>query len=141
MFRPIVVCGTPAAPIVGFLRSKLTAKQLAALEREAPERLTAPSGSRIALRYEPGQSPVFAVRIQEMFGLPATPRIAAGRVPVLLHLLAPSNRPQQITADLASFWRTTYPQVRNELRRRYPKHSWPDDPLTAKPEHRPQRKR
>ena len=129
------------APIVGFLRSKLTAKQLAALDREAPERLTVPSGSRIALRYEPGQSPVLAVRIQEMFGLPATPRIAAGRVPVLLHLLAPSNRPQQITADLASFWRTTYPQVRNELRRRYPKHAWPDDPLTAKPEHRPQRKR
>ena len=100
-----------------------------------------PSGSRIALRYEPGQAPVLAVRIQELFGLAATPRIAAGRVPVLLHLLAPSNRPQQITADLASFWRTTYPQVRNELRRRYPKHSWPDDPLVAKPEHRPQRKR
>ncbi len=75
--------------------------------------------------------PVLAVRIQEMFGVAATPRIAAGRVPLLLHLLGPNHRPQQVTADLASFWQNGYPEVKKELRRRYPKHSWPDDPLTT----------
>jgi ATP-dependent helicase HrpB len=129
------------APLVPILRAKLTPRQLATLEQEAPAKLTVPSGSQIALQYEAGQPPILAVRIQEMFGLAATPRIARGRVPVLLHLLAPSHRPQQITSDLASFWRTTYPQVRNELRRRYPKHAWPDDPLSAKPQSRPSRKR
>ena len=71
---------------------------------------------------------------QEVFGLRDTPRIAGGRVPVVLHLLGPNMRPQQITDDLASFWANIYPQVRKELRRRYPKHAWPDDPLTAAPE-------
>ena len=104
-----------------------------ALEREAPERLEVPSGSRIALAYEPGRPPVLAVRIQELFGLAETPRVAGGRVAVLLHLLGPNFRPQQVTDDLASFWRNTYPQVRRELKRRYPKHSWPDDPLSAEP--------
>jgi ATP-dependent helicase HrpB len=84
---------------------------------------------------------VLAVRIQEMFGLADTPRVAAGRVRVLLHLLAPSYRPQQVTDDLASFWANTYPVVRKELRARYPKHAWPEDPLQATPEKRPQRKR
>ena len=100
---------------------------------------TVPSGSRIQLRYRVGEPPVLAVRIQEMFGLEQTPAVAAGRVPVLLHLLAPNHRPQQVTRDLVSFWRTTYPQVRKELRARYPKHAWPEDPLTARPERRPQR--
>jgi ATP-dependent helicase HrpB len=72
---------------------------------------------------------VLAVRIQELFGLRDTPRIAGGRIPVLLHLLGPNHRPQQVTDDLASFWANTYPQVKKELRRRYPKHAWPDDPL------------
>jgi ATP-dependent helicase HrpB len=76
---------------------------------------------------------VLAVRIQELFGLRETPRVAGGRVPVLLHLLGPNFRPQQVTDDLASFWRNTYPEVRRELRRRYPKHAWPEDPLTAEP--------
>jgi ATP-dependent helicase HrpB len=71
------------------------------------------------------------VRIQELFGLAETPRVAGGRVPVLLHLLAPNYRPQQVTDDLASFWANTYPQVRKDLRARYPKHAWPDDPYTA----------
>ena len=83
------------------------------------------------MTYEEGRPPVLAVRIQEVFGLRDTPRIAGGRVPVLLHLLGPNMRPQQITDDLASFWANTYPQVRKELRRRYPKHAWPEDPLTA----------
>jgi ATP-dependent helicase HrpB len=123
------------------LQSKLTQKQRHLVEREAPERIQVPSGSRIALNYEVGRPPILAVRIQELFGLADTPRIAAGRVRVLLHLLAPNQRPQQITDDLASFWNTTYQQVRKELRSRYPKHAWPEDPWSAPAEHRPQRKR
>ena len=78
-----------------------------------------------------GIEAVLAVRIQELFGLAETPRIANGRIAVLLHLLAPNYRPQQVTSDLASFWKNGYPAVRKELRQRYPKHSWPDDPLNA----------
>src|SRR5439155_16134623 len=117
-----------------------TPAQRQAVEREAPERLQVPSGSRVALRYEVGRPPVLAVRIQEVFGLRDTPRLAAGRVRVLLHLLAPNQRPQQVTDDLASFWANTYQQVRKELRARYPKHAWPEDPWSAPPQRRPQRK-
>src|SRR5262249_60125830 len=123
------------------LQNVLTPQQRQAVEREAPERLQVPSGSRIALQYEVGRPPVLAVRIQEIFGLHDTPRIAGGRVRVLLHLLAPNHRPQQVTDDLASFWANTYPQVRRELRARYPKHAWPEDPWTATAERRPRRKR
>jgi ATP-dependent helicase HrpB len=122
-------------------QSRLTHTQRQALEREAPERWEVPSGSRLALRYELGRPPILAVRIQELFGLTQTPRLAAGRVPVLLHLLAPNYRPQQVTDDLASFWTNTYPQVRKDLRARYPKHAWPEDPWNAKAESRPRRKR
>jgi ATP-dependent helicase HrpB len=123
------------------LHGRLSHAQRQAVEREAPERLLVPSGSRVALRYEVGRPPVLAVRIQEMFGLRETPRIAGGRVRVLLHLLAPNYRPQQVTDDLASFWTNTYPQVRKELRARYPRHSWPEDPWSAVPERRPRRQR
>ena len=122
------------------LHGRLSASQRQAVEREAPERLLVPSGSRLALRYEVARPPVLAVRIQEVFGLRETPRIAAGRVPVLLHLLAPNQRPQQVTDDLASFWANTYPQVRKELRARYPKHAWPEDPWSAPPQRRPRRR-
>ncbi len=125
------------APLLDVLRGALSWQQLQALEREAPERLEVPSGSRIQVQYEPGRPPVLAARIQEMFGLAETPRLAAGRVPVLMHLLAPNYRPQQVTHDLRSFWETTYPQVRKELQGRYPKHAWPDDPWTAKPQRKP----
>jgi ATP-dependent helicase HrpB len=121
------------APLLPALQGLLTPRQAAALAREAPERLAVPSGSQIRLRYEPGQPPVLAARIQELFGLAETPRVAAGRIPVLLHLLAPNQRPQQVTQDLRSFWQTTYPQVKKELAARYPKHSWPDDPWNAVP--------
>jgi len=121
------------APVLAALKARLTPRQLEAVEREAPQRWRTPGGSWIALRYEPGQPPILAARIQQLFGLRQTPRVAAGRVPVLLHLLAPNMRPQQVTGDLRSFWRNTYPQVRKELRRRYPKHSWPEDPSTAAP--------
>jgi ATP-dependent helicase HrpB len=121
------------------LRASLTDDQRSALERYAPERMAAASGSRIRLEYEPGRPPVMAVRIQEMFGQLDTPRVAGGQVKVLLHLLAPNMRPQQVTDDLAGFWERAYPVVRKELRRRYPKHSWPDDPARASPERRPKR--
>ncbi len=120
-------------PLVPIWKSLLSPIQRSALEREAPERLQVPSGSSIALAYEPGKPPVLAVRIQEIFGLKQTPRIAGGRVRVLLHLLGPNYRPQQITDDLESFWKNTYAEVRKELRRRYPKHAWPEDPTTAAP--------
>lgn len=122
------------APWLDWLKSRLTPEQLRAIELEAPEKIEVPSGNRLKIKYTPGQSPVLAVRIQEIFTWNATPRIAFGRVPLLLHLLAPNYRPQQITDDLTSFWNNTYEVVRKELRRRYPKHAWPEDPLTAKPE-------
>jgi ATP-dependent helicase HrpB len=113
------------------LKNLLTWPQLQAIDREAPEHLTVPSGSHVRLTYEVGRQPVLAVRIQEVFGLAETPRVAVGRVKVLLHLLAPNQRPQQVTDDLASFWANTYTTVRKELARRYPKHHWPEDPTTA----------
>jgi len=128
------------APLLDALQGALSYQQLEAVRREAPERLEVPSGSQIRIAYEPGQPPVLAARIQEMFGLAETPRVAAGRVPVLLHLLAPNGRPQQVTHDLRSFWENTYRQVRKELAGRYPRHSWPEDPWNAKPQRRPQRR-
>jgi ATP-dependent helicase HrpB len=128
------------APWLGMIQGLLTPQQRQAIERETPERILVPSGSRIKLQYEPGKPPLLAVRIQEIFGLLETPRIARGRVAVLLHLLAPNMRPQQVTDDLASFWQNTYPQVRKDLRRRYPKHAWPEDPYAATAERRPRRK-
>jgi ATP-dependent helicase HrpB len=122
------------APLLAILQGALTHDQLRTVEREAPEHLEVPSGSHIRLVYEPGRPPVLAARIQELFGLAETPRVAAGRVAVLLHLLAPNQRPQQVTHDLRSFWENTYPQVRKELQGRYPKHSWPQDPWNATPE-------
>jgi ATP-dependent helicase HrpB len=111
-----------------------------AVDHEAPERLQVPSGSFITIKYDLERPPVLAVRIQEVFGWKDTPRLAGGRVRVLLHLLAPNYRPQQVTDDLASFWNTTYQQVRKELRARYPKHAWPEDPWNAPPQRGPKRK-
>ncbi|WP_407292672.1 ATP-dependent helicase HrpB [Stutzerimonas zhaodongensis] len=102
------------------------------LEKEAPSHLEVPSGSRIRLDYTE-QPPVLAVRLQELFGLADTPRIAGGRVAVKLHLLSPARRPVQVTQDLASFWKNTYAEVKKGLKGRYPKHYWPDDPLVAEP--------
>lgn len=121
---------------LAWIGGALTSAQRSALDREAPERLQVPSGSLIKIEYEPGKPPVLAVKIQEVFSWKETPRIAAGRVPLLLHLLAPNMRPQQVTNDLASFWRSGYAEVKKELKRRYPKHSWPDDPNTAPPTRR-----
>jgi ATP-dependent helicase HrpB len=128
-------------PWLEAMRSVFNWQQLQAVEREAPERIEVPSGSRIAVQYEVGRPPILAVRIQEVFGLLETPLIARGRVPVLMHLLAPNMRVAQVTDDLASFWKNTYLQVRKDLRARYPKHSWPEDPYTAEAQRRPGRKK
>lgn len=101
------------------------------LDALAPERVTVPSGSRIRIDYSDPEQPVLAVKLQEMFGLAETPRVADGGVPVLVHLLSPAGRPAAVTADLASFWRDGYRAVRAELRGRYPKHPWPEDPAGA----------
>ena len=121
------------ADVVGAVAGLLSHHQRAALDREAPTHWTLPSGRRVPVVYARDRGPVVAARIQELFGLAATPRLADGRVPIVLELLAPNQRPMQVTDDLASFWRTTYAQVRAELRGRYPRHPWPDDPTTAEP--------
>ncbi|CAO3399515.1 ATP-dependent helicase HrpB [Azospirillum palustre] len=102
------------------------------LDAEAPTHVEVPSGSRIPIDYD-GEEPVLAVRLQEMFGLAETPRIAGGRVPMLLHLLSPARRPVQVTRDLASFWANAYKAVKADLKGQYPKHYWPDNPLEAEP--------
>ncbi|BCA79318.1 ATP-dependent helicase HrpB [Desulfuromonas sp. AOP6] len=103
------------------------------LEQLAPTHLLVPSGSRLAIDYVAGDQPVLAVKLQELFGLAETPRLAGKRVPLLLHLLSPARRPIQVTTDLKNFWDSVYPEVKKELKGRYPKHPWPDDPWTAAP--------
>ncbi|MEV6518292.1 ATP-dependent helicase HrpB [Micromonospora chalcea] len=124
------------ADVAAALRRLLDWRQAARLDELAPERLAVPSGSRVRVDYADPAAPVLAVKLQETFGWRDVPRIADGRVPVLLHLLSPAGRPVAVTADLASFWRTGYPQVRAELRGRYPRHPWPEDPTTAEPTRR-----
>ncbi|MFC5927894.1 ATP-dependent helicase HrpB [Micromonospora vulcania] len=119
--------------VTAALRRLLPWAQAARLDELAPERIAVPSGSKIRVDYADPAAPVLAVKLQETFGWPAAPRIGGGRVPVLLHLLSPAGRPVAVTADLASFWRTGYLQVRAELRGRYPRHPWPEDPATATP--------
>jgi ATP-dependent helicase HrpB len=115
------------------LTALLTWDQRKLLDRLAPTHVTVASGSNIRLDYEESDVPVLAVRLQEMFGCTDTPRIAGGKVPLMLHLLSPAKRPVQVTKDLASFWANAYQDVRKDLRGRYPKHHWPDDPLAAPP--------
>ncbi len=116
------------------LRALLPRPLARRLETLAPERLTVPSGSSVALDYsDENNGPVLAVKLQEMFGLSATPALLEGRFPVLLHLLSPAGRPVQVTRDLAGFWQNAYPAVRAELRGRYPKHPWPENPLNSVP--------
>lgn len=115
------------------LRQMLTWEQQTVLDHEAPESIQVPSGSRIKLSYPANETPVLAVRIQEVFGLTETPRLLGGRLPVIIHLLSPAHRPMQVTRDLGSFWKEIYPAVKKELQGRYPRHHWPADPLTACP--------
>ena len=124
------------------LRSLLDWSQRQALDRLAPTRIAVPSGMERGIEYGFDEAaghaaaPVLAVKLQELFGLADTPRIADGRVPVLLHLLSPGGKPLQVTQDLKGFWQRTYPEVRKEMKGRYPRHPWPDDPWTATATHR-----
>lgn len=107
--------------------------QLRELDRLAPERLPVPSGSKIALDYTGEKQPSLGVKLQELFGLIETPRVGGGTIPVVIHLLSPAGRPLAVTQDLRSFWKNTYPELRGRMRARYPRHPWPEDPLTAVP--------
>ncbi len=120
-------------PLLTILRNSLTWSQQQKLDELLPVYFTAPTGSRIVLRYEAGRSPVLAVRIQEMFGQRETPTVANGKVAVQIELLSPAKRPLQITQDLVAFWQGAYNEVKKEGKGRYPKHYWPDDPLQAMP--------
>lgn len=119
------------APWLDYLKAYYDYETLQWIDKQAPSRITLPSGNSALIHYAAGKPPWIEVRIQELFGWTQTPRIAAGRVPLQLHLLGPNHRPQQITDDLENFWKETYTVVRKELRRRYPKHHWPEDPFTA----------
>jgi ATP-dependent helicase HrpB len=119
--------------LAAVLRDRLGWDQLRLLDEGAPPHLTVPSGARRRLAYQPGEAPALAVKLQELFGLGETPRVCWGEVAVQLHLLSPAGRPIQVTADLRGFWERTYPEVRRELRGRYPKHPWPEDPWSARP--------
>jgi ATP-dependent helicase HrpB len=114
------------------LRSLISWEQQRQLDQLAPDRWKVPSGSAWPLDYADPDAPVLAVRLQEVFGMLETPRLMTGSVPVVMHLLSPARRPVQVTRDLASFWRTGYFDVRKDLKARYPKHAWPDDPTVAK---------
>lgn len=121
------------AMLVEGLRMRCGWERRQSLDLLAPERITVPSGSQIRIDYADPEAPVLAVRLQELFGMQATPMVGGGRVPLTLHLLSPAHRPMQVTRDLASFWANGYFDVRKDLRGRYPKHHWPEDPLAAAP--------
>lgn len=118
------------------VRSQFSPQQLRDLDRLAPSHLQVPSGSRIALDYSQTDHPSLSVKLQELFGLVETPRVAGGTIPVTIHLLSPAKRPLAVTQDLRSFWQNVYPEIRKQLRARYPKHPWPENPMTAVPTRR-----
>jgi ATP-dependent helicase HrpB len=115
------------------LADRIDHRQRRRLEELAPAHVAVPSGSRIRIDYLETDAPSLSAKVQELFGMAATPRIGGGDVAVLIKLLSPASRPVQVTRDLASFWRSGYAQVRKELKGRYPRHDWPEDPLTARP--------
>jgi len=118
------------------LRGMLSHEQQRRLEEWAPTHFAAPTGSRIRIDYRDELAPAVAVRIQEVFGVLSSPRLAGERVPVTFKLLSPAQRPVQITRDLATFWQGSYAEVRKEMRGRYPRHYWPEDPAIAAPTRR-----
>lgn len=128
-----------ALDLGSILLETLDWRQRQVLDELAPTHVVVPTGSRIRVDYGDPRAPVLAVRFQELFGLAETPRIGGGQVPLTLHLLSPARRPVQVTQDLAGFWRSSYFDVRKELRGRYPKHAWPEDPLTAPATRHPKR--
>lgn len=118
-------------PLHDALSGQLEWSQQQALDEQLPTHLAVPTGSRISIDYTGEHDPVLAVKLQEMFGLLETPRLARGRVPLTIHLLSPAQRPVAVTQDLASFWKNAYAEVRKDMRGRYPRHPWPEDPFTA----------
>ncbi|NIQ94209.1 MAG: ATP-dependent helicase HrpB, partial [Desulfuromonadales bacterium] len=136
--------GTAAAlarvDLVEPLKARLGWQRQQELDRLAPTHLQVPSGSRIRLDYPAEGPPVLAVKLQELFGLADTPRVVGGRVPVVIHLLSPARRPLSVTQDLRNFWEEVYPEVKKEMKGRYPKHPWPDDPWEAEATRRTKRR-
>jgi ATP-dependent helicase HrpB len=118
-------------PLAEMLLARLSAAQRRALDELAPRELAMPTGSRLRIDYVDDNAPCLSVRLQEVFGMAATPRIGGGAVPVTFKLLSPAQRPVQVTRDLAGFWRGSYAEVRKEMRGRYPRHHWPEDPAAA----------
>ena len=138
---PAIVSGAiDAIDLVAALRNLLSHEQQRQLDRLAPEHYEVPTGSRIRIDYSDPAAPVLPVRLQEMFGEQVTPRIANGAIALTVHLLSPAGRPIQVTRDLAGFWRTSYFDGRKEMRGRYPRHEWPENPLDATPPRRAKRK-
>jgi ATP-dependent helicase HrpB len=127
-----ISAGDLSEALTGVLSWELRAR----LEREAPTHFEAPTGTQLPIDYEAEQGPTIAVRLQELFGLNTHPSIAKGAVPLVLELLSPAHRPVQVTRDLPGFWRGSYAAVRSDLRGRYPRHPWPEDPASAAPTRR-----
>jgi ATP-dependent helicase HrpB len=123
----------PQLNLTRILFSLLSPSQRSTLEQLAPASLSAPSGSKVTLHYGSERQPVMPVRLQEMFGQTESPTVGGGAVNVVVHLLSPAGRPLAVTSDLKSFWANSYTEVRKQMRGRYPKHRWPEDPLEAKP--------
>ncbi|WP_157328847.1 ATP-dependent helicase HrpB [Bradyrhizobium cajani] len=136
LYDKIALKDVSAGDLSDALMALLPWEMRARLDREAPTHFEAPTGSALAIDYEAEQGPTIAVRLQEMFGLNTHPSIAAGKVPLVLELLSPAQRPVQVTRDLPGFWRGSYAAVRSDLRGRYPRHPWPDDPASALPTRR-----
>lgn len=125
--------------MAAILRTLFSYDQLRDMEHFAPSHLKLPSGSVAAIDYSSSSQPVLAVRLQELFGQVETPRIGKGNVPLLIHLLSPARRPLAVTQDLQSFWKNVYPEIRNQMRAKYSKHVWPEDPLRATPTNKTKR--
>ena len=123
-------------PLIEALLSRLAWSLQQRLDKELPTHFTVPTGSKIKLRYSDNAAPSLPVRIQEMFGQANKPAVANGRVPIVIELLSPAQRPLQITQDLLGFWNGSYAEVKKEMKGRYPKHYWPDNPLEAMPTRR-----
>ncbi|TGN84493.1 ATP-dependent helicase HrpB [Bradyrhizobium yuanmingense] len=136
LYDKIALKDISAGDLSDALMALLPWEMRARLDREAPTHFEAPTGSVLAIDYEAEQGPTIAVRLQELFGLNTHPSIAAGKVPLVLELLSPAQRPVQVTRDLPGFWRGSYAAVRSDLRGRYPRHPWPDDPASAVPTRR-----
>jgi ATP-dependent helicase HrpB len=136
LYDKIALKDISAGDLSDALMALLPWEMRARLDREAPTHFEAPTGTVLAIDYEAEQGPTIAVRLQELFGLNTHPSIAAGKVPLVLELLSPAQRPVQVTRDLPGFWRGSYAAVRSDLRGRYPRHPWPEDPASAPPTRR-----